>query len=112
MKKAQSNVMNLAMGGMMGALIFVATYMIKLPVSITQGYIHLGDGFILLGAALLGPLAIPAAAIGSISVQPDEDAVEETPAEQNESAPGESTASHESADPTPADTDTDDYSKN
>ena len=66
MKKTQSNVMNLALGGMMGALIFVATYLIKLPVSITQGYIHLGDGFILLGAALLGPIAIPAAAIGSM----------------------------------------------
>lgn len=66
MKKSQTNVLNLAMGGMMGALVFVATYLIKLPVSLTQGYIHLGDGFILLGAALLGPIAIPAAAIGSM----------------------------------------------
>ena len=64
--KPQNKVMNLSLGGMMGALIFVATYLIKLPVSLTQGYIHLGDGFILLGAALLGPLAIPAAAIGSM----------------------------------------------
>lgn len=66
MKKTQTNVLSLAMGGMMGALVFVATYLIKLPVSLTQGYIHLGDGFILLGAALLGPIAIPAAAIGSM----------------------------------------------
>ena len=40
-------------------------YTSKLPVSITQGYIHLGDGFILLGASLLGWASIPAAAIGS-----------------------------------------------
>lgn len=59
-------VMNLAFGGMMAALVFVATYFIKLPVSITQGYIHLGDGFILLGAALWGGIAVPAAAVGSM----------------------------------------------
>lgn len=55
----------LALGGMMASLVFVATYFFKLPVSITQGYIHLGDGFILLGASLLGWASIPAAAIGS-----------------------------------------------
>jgi len=59
-------ILNLAYGGMMAALVFVATYLIKLPVSLTQGYIHLGDGFILLGAALLGPAAVPAAAVGSM----------------------------------------------
>lgn len=56
----------MAYGGMMAALVFVATYVIKLPVSVTQGYIHLGDGFILLGAALLGGTAVPAAAVGSM----------------------------------------------
>jgi uncharacterized membrane protein len=50
---------------MLAALIFVATSFFKLPVSLTQGYIHLGDGFILLGAALLGTPAIIAAALGS-----------------------------------------------
>lgn len=60
-----SNVLILAYGGMLAALVFVATYFFKLPVSITQGYIHLGDGFILLGAALLGWTSVPAAAIGS-----------------------------------------------
>ena len=56
----------LTLGAMLAALIFVATSFFKLPVSITQGYIHLGDGFILLGAALLGnPTAILAAALGS-----------------------------------------------
>jgi len=61
-----SRILQLSFGGMLAALIFVATSFFKLPVSITQGYIHLGDGFILLGAALLGnPTAIIAAALGS-----------------------------------------------
>lgn len=55
----------LAYAAMLAALVFVATSFFKLPVSITQGYIHLGDGFILLGAALLGNTAIIAAALGS-----------------------------------------------
>lgn len=66
MKTKQGNNLTLAYGGMMAALVFVATYFFKLPVSVTQGYIHLGDGFILLGAALLGRPAIAAAAVGSM----------------------------------------------
>lgn len=58
--------LTLAYGGMLAALVFVATCFIRLPVSVTQGYIHLGDGVILLGAALLGWPAVPAAAIGSM----------------------------------------------
>lgn len=65
MTKRNSSVKTLALGGMLAALIFVATSFFKLPVSLTQGYIHLGDGFILLGAALLGPTAIIASALGS-----------------------------------------------
>ena len=64
-KNSSDQTLTLALGGMMAALVFVATYFFKLPVSITQGYIHLGDGFILLGASLLGWASIPAAAIGS-----------------------------------------------
>ena len=56
----------LALCGMMAALIFVATYFITLPMAMTTGYVHLGDGFILLAAALLGWAAVPAAAIGSM----------------------------------------------
>ena len=62
----RTNVLKLANSGMLAALIFVATYFFKIPVSVTQGYIHLGDGFILLGAAMLGPAAIGAAAVGSM----------------------------------------------
>ena len=64
-KNSGDQTLTLAFGGMMAALVFVATYFFKLPVSITQGYIHLGDGFILLGASLLGWASVPAAAIGS-----------------------------------------------
>ena len=64
--KRRSNVLTLSYGGMLAALVFVATWFLKIPVSVTQGYIHLGDGFILLGAALLGHPAVLAAAIGSM----------------------------------------------
>lgn len=63
--KQKNRAMKLALSGMLAALIFVATSFFKLPVSVTQGYIHLGDGFILLGAALLGQPAMIAAALGS-----------------------------------------------
>ena len=66
MTKTNDRVRSLALGGMLAALIFVATSFFKLPVSLTQGYIHLGDGFILLGALLPGGrTAIIAAALGS-----------------------------------------------
>ena len=65
MANQNNRVRQLALGGMLAALILVATSFFKLPVSLTQGYIHLGDGFILLGAALLGPIAIIASALGS-----------------------------------------------
>ncbi len=61
-----NRIRKLALGGMLAALIFVATSFFKLPVSLTQGYVHLGDGFILLGAFLLGGNAsVIAAALGS-----------------------------------------------
>ena len=63
--KQKNQVMKLALSAMFAALIFVATSFFKLPVSLTNGYIHLGDGFLLLAAALLGQPAILAAALGS-----------------------------------------------
>jgi uncharacterized membrane protein len=56
----------LALGGMMAALIFVATSFFKLPMAMTNGYVHLGDGFILLAASVLGWVSVPAAAVGSM----------------------------------------------
>lgn len=55
----------LALGGVMAALVFVMTYFPRIPVLVTNGYIHLGDGMICLAAMLLGPVSIAAAAIGS-----------------------------------------------
>lgn len=41
-------------------------YFPKIPVPVTGGYVHLGDGAIFLSVLLLGPLGIPAAAVGSM----------------------------------------------
>ena len=42
--------------GMMIALVFVATFVIKIPIPFTQGYIHAGDAMIFLASILFGPL--------------------------------------------------------
>ena len=55
----------LVYGGLLAAVIALLTAFIKLPVPITNGYIHIGDGAIFLAAALLGPYAAIPAAIGS-----------------------------------------------
>ena len=55
---------SIALCGMMAALIFVATYFLKIPM--VQGYIHLGDGFILIASAMLGWPAVVSAALGSM----------------------------------------------
>lgn len=59
------SVKKLCLAGVMAALVFVMTYLPKVPVIVTGGYVHLGDGAIFLATLLLGPLGIPAAAIGS-----------------------------------------------
>ena len=59
------SVQQLTTAGVMAALVFVMTYIPKVPVPMTGGYVHLGDGAIFLSALLLGPLGIPVAAIGS-----------------------------------------------
>ncbi len=40
----------------MTALVFIATYVIRIPVPATSGYINLGDGMVLLSGILLGPI--------------------------------------------------------
>ena len=59
------SVKQLTLAGVLAALVFVMTYLPKVPVPVTGGYVHLGDGVIFLAVLLLGPLSIPAAAIGS-----------------------------------------------
>lgn len=65
MKMKNLSVKKLTLAGVMAALVFVMTYLPKVPVPVTGGYVHLGDGAIFLATLLLGPLGIPAAAIGS-----------------------------------------------
>ena len=62
--KKKITAQTIALSGMMAAIIFVATYFLKIPMNI--GYIHLGDGFILISAAVLGWPAVVAAALGSM----------------------------------------------
>ena len=59
------SVKKLTFTGLMAALICVLTMFPHIPNPAGSGYIHLGDGMILLAAMVVGPLAIPAAAIGS-----------------------------------------------
>lgn len=42
--------------GIMIALVFIGTSIIKLPTPLTNGYIHLGDAFVLLSGYILGPI--------------------------------------------------------
>ena len=65
-KNGRLTVQSLAAGGLMAALVCVATSFFKLPVPVTQGYIHLGDAFVLVSAAILGPVGVVAAAVGSM----------------------------------------------
>ena len=59
------SVKKLTFAGLMAALICVLTMFPHIPIPAGSGYIHLGDGVILLAAMVVGPWAIPAAAIGS-----------------------------------------------
>ncbi len=65
-KMKRDPVLRLTMAAVMAALVFVATAFLKLPVPMANGYVHLGDGFVLVGAALLGITGAPAAAVGSM----------------------------------------------
>ncbi len=66
MHKVRRQSSRLALGGLMAALVCIATSFFRLPVPITQGYIHLGDAFVLVGAVLLGPVGVVAGALGSL----------------------------------------------
>jgi len=59
----QKKLLRLTFAGVFAALILLATLFFKIPTAI--GYANMGDGFILVGAYLLGPLAFFPAAIGS-----------------------------------------------
>ena len=47
-------VVNMVMMGLMTCLVIVATMFIKIPIPMTQGYVHLGDSMIFLAVLILG----------------------------------------------------------
>ena len=58
--------LTLAYGGLMAALTFISTSILAFPVAFTNGYIHLGDGFVLSCGVVLGKkYGALAAGIGS-----------------------------------------------
>ncbi len=59
-----NNYRKLTYGGLIGALVFLGTYILSFP--IPNGYLNLGDGIILISSVILGPYAAVPAAIGSI----------------------------------------------
>lgn len=52
--------------GMFAAMVFLTTYVLHIPTGFNGGYIHVGDAFIYLAAAMLPkPFAFIAAAVGA-----------------------------------------------
>jgi len=63
--KISFNTKQLAVSGLMAALVMIGTMIIQVPTP-TKGYLHLGDSFVYLCGILLGPVtAALAAGIGS-----------------------------------------------
>jgi uncharacterized repeat protein (TIGR04002 family) len=67
MSNEKNKIKNMVMSGLFAALIFVTTaYLFHIPTGVNDGYIHLGDAFIYLSAALMPmPYAMAAASIGA-----------------------------------------------
>ena len=66
MRKADKRINKLVITALMSSLIMLMTFIIRIPVPATQGYIHLGDCMIFLGVLVLGwRYGTLAAAIGS-----------------------------------------------
>jgi len=51
---SSEKVMNLVLMGLMTCLVIVTTMFIKIPIPMTQGYVHLGDSMIFLAVLILG----------------------------------------------------------
>lgn len=61
-----NRITTLVMTGLMMCLVMVATMFIKIPIPMTQGYVHLGDSMIFLAVLILGKkYGAAAAGIGS-----------------------------------------------
>jgi uncharacterized membrane protein len=61
----KNNVLKIAYGGILSAVIMLATWAITVPIPNTAGYINLGDGVIFGISVILGPFAAICAALGS-----------------------------------------------
>jgi len=59
------SVRTIALGGVLSALVLLATYLLKIPLPIPNGYVHLGDATIFAAAAVIGPFAAIVAGLGS-----------------------------------------------
>ena len=51
---SSEKVVNMVMMGLMTCLVIVSTMFIKIPIPMTQGYVHLGDSMIFLAVLILG----------------------------------------------------------
>ncbi len=49
-----TRVFNMVMMGLMTCLVIISTMFIKIPIPMTQGYVHLGDSMIFLAVLILG----------------------------------------------------------
>lgn len=50
------SVMQIAICGVMAALVAIGTSIIRIPISVTGGYVHLGDSLVYISGVLLGPI--------------------------------------------------------
>lgn len=61
------NTKKLITTALFAALIFAATFVIKIPIPVSGGYVHPGDSFVMMSGMILGPVyGTLAAAIGSL----------------------------------------------
>lgn len=60
------NIRAITYGGILSAVILLATYIIKFPIPGGYGYINFGDGAIFAASVVLGPFAAICAALGSM----------------------------------------------
>lgn len=62
-----NNTRKFVITGLMTALIFILTFMFRIPVPYTSGYIHLGDSMIYISVMVLGPFfGVFASGVGSM----------------------------------------------
>lgn len=67
LKSTASKTEQLVMTALMTALVLIGTVVIRIPIPMTQGFVHLGDAMIYIGVLLLGRKnGTAAAALGSV----------------------------------------------